>query len=339
MADYVKLTEDECAARLRAADALVLCHRNPDADTVGSALALCDVIRFLGGKAKAVCETAFPKRLAFMCGGETGEYAPGDEDGRCVIAVDVASPAQLGALSHLAEKTSLMIDHHGFGEPFADNLVCAEASSAGEIVTALLRRLISSGEIAPSSRALADTCRRLFAAVSSDTGSFKYSNATPAAFECAAYLVAVIAADPDGIDCADISRLLFDTRTVAELTAQRVAADKLRIYADGKLAITTITDVDCAAAGITPDDCSDSVDVPRSVAGAEVGIAIREKGSGEYRISARSNCDFSVAAVCASFGGGGHVRAAGASVFADSAEEAEKIVREAFESALEVYHG
>lgn len=336
---YKKLTESDVAERLCGIDALILCHRNPDADTVGSALALAKMIRLAGGSAKAVCESRFPQRLAFILGDESGEYAAGDEDGRTVIAVDVASPVQLGELSGLADKTDFMIDHHGIGDVFADDLIRPGASSAGEVVTAILRIMLGEGMITPSVTALADICRCLYMALSSDTGSFKYSNTTPATFEAAAYLLERVKADPDGIDCAEISRHLFDIRTPAELAAKRLAVEKLRFFADGRLAITTLSLHDCKAAGITGEDCSDVIDVPRSVAGVEVGVTVKERVKGEYRISARSNCDFNVADVCARFGGGGHFRAAGASFFAGSAEDAENKVRDAFLDALEVYHG
>lgn len=104
-----KIDELEVIRRIAGSDALVLCHRNPDADTVGSAIAICEMIRLTGGKARPVCETKFLRRLHFLCGSETGEYKPGDEEGKLVVAVDVASPAQLGELAALAEKTALMI--------------------------------------------------------------------------------------------------------------------------------------------------------------------------------------------------------------------------------------
>lgn len=336
MSDFIPLSVGDAADRLVGIDALILTHKNPDADALGSALALADIIRQCGGTARAVSADSIPERLAFLTQGEDFAYSEGDENDRTVIAVDTASPAQLGGLGHLCGKTDFMIDHHAVGTPFADFLCDPSASSAGEIIWRICLYLADRGKVTLT----APICRRLYAAISSDSGSFKYSNTKPATHEAAARLVEIInAADDGGEDTADIARLLFDTRTPAELRGSALAAQKLTLSDDGRLAFTLITLEDCRLAGISPEDCSTAVDVVRSVAGVSAGVCIKEKGGGEYRVSARSNCDFDVAKVCALFGGGGHVRAAGASVFADSPEDAEAKVRRAFCEALEVQNG
>lgn len=336
MSDYTPLELRGCAERLIGADALILTHKNPDADTVGSALALCEMIRLCGGRAHAVCADPIPERLAFLLGDENLVYIPGEEEGKCVIAADTASPSQLGALENLAGKTSFMIDHHAVGTPFADYLRDSAASSAGEIVWSIARYLSESGRLTLTPR----LCRLIYAAISSDTGSFKYSNTSPATHEAAAQLTAVInSAGDGGEDTAYIARLLFDTKTPAELRANALAAQKLTMCGGGKLALIAISLEDCRLAGVTPEDCSSAVDVARSVAGVCAGVSIKEKGGGEYRISARSNCDFDVAEVCALFGGGGHVRAAGASVYAADLSEAAEKVTKAFEKAAEKRYG
>lgn len=324
----------ETAESLIGIDALILIHKNPDADAVGSALALVCTIRQSGGTARAVCADPIPPRLAFLVGDENFTYRNGDEEGKTVLAVDVASPTQLGGLAHLADKVAVSIDHHAVSTPFAKRTLCVhKASSSGEIVSKLIT-------VFPSADKTPQIARFLYAAISSDTGSFKYSNTSPATHEAAGELTKIInSADDGGLDTADIARLLFDTKTPAELLANALAVQKLAFSDDGRLAFITITIEDCRLAGVSIDDCSTAVDIARSVAGVCAGICIKEKGDGEYRISARSNCDFDVAKVCARFGGGGHIRAAGASLFADSSDDAESIVKSAFAEALEVQNG
>lgn len=122
MSTFRTLGIEEISHRISGADALIVCHTSPDGDTVGSAFALAEIIRLTGGDARVVCSENFPDRFSFMTRGESGEYRDGDEDGKTLICVDVASPAQLGRLTHLAAKADIMIDHHGTGEIFSDGL-------------------------------------------------------------------------------------------------------------------------------------------------------------------------------------------------------------------------
>jgi len=335
MSEYRKIDEREVIDRISGKDVLILCHMNPDADSIGSAFAVAEIIRLTGGKAKVVSETKFPERLLFLCDGQTGEYTEGDEDGKTVIAVDVASPTQLGKLGHLKDKTDIMIDHHAFGDAFADNLIYSTASSAGEVITGIYKIMVEEGRI-PESPYI---CRHLFASVASDTGSFKYSNTTPKTLMTAAYLVERINGDKNGIDTSEISRLLFDTKTFDELKGQQLAMEKLHTYLDGRLAVCSISKKDCVAHGISMDDLADIIEVPRSVRGVDVAVALKEKSDGIFRASTRANGDFNVAEVCTKFGGGGHVRAAGASVNAVTSDEAEKIMVDAFTEAMEKANG
>lgn len=317
MSTFRTLGIEEISHRISGADALIVCHTSPDGDTVGSAFALAEIIRLTGGDARVVCSETFPDRFSFMTRGESGEYRDGEENGKTLICVDVASPAQLGRLTHLAAKADIMIDHHGTGEIFSDGLVDPDAAAAGIIVYDIYKFMRESGAVPES----AYTARMLYAAVSSDTGSFRYANTDARAHLCAAYLVGIINSDKDGEDTAQIARLLFDSKTVSELRAQALASKNLRLLCGTSVALTVITQSDLESAGLTWEDCSAVVDIPRSVRGALIGVAAKEKTPGEYRISCRSNCAADVAAVCASFGGGGHTRAAGATVRASSPDE------------------
>jgi phosphoesterase RecJ-like protein len=128
---------------------------------------------------------------------------------------------------------------------------------------------------------------------------------------------------------------MFDTKSLNELRGDALAAKNMILRSNDRLALTIITKADIAAAGITENDITGAVDVARSAAGVLVGVSLKETNPGEYRISARSNCSFDVAAVCEKFGGGGHVRAAGGGITADTPEKALKTVGDAFAEALE----
>lgn len=337
---FKELSLEETISMITRARALIVCHRNPDADTVCSSLALAELIRMTGGHARVVCADYIPARLRFMAKDYQLRLSPDEEKGKLVIAVDVASTSQLGSLVTLKEKTSLIIDHHASCERFADYFADVTASSAGEIIARIYEEMKRRGTITPSPR----VSRYLYAAIASDTGSFKYSNTSGRTLITAAGLIDEInnSAAPgslelDAMDSADISRLLFDTKTQAELDGEALAVKNMRLFCNGRLALTVISRSDLDGARITQNDISTAVDVIRSVAGVLVGVSLKETSPGEYRISARSNCKFDVAAVCESFGGGGHIRAAGGRIDAATPEDALEAVSAAFASALTDY--
>ena len=335
---FNEITLDEAIAKITGAKAIIICHRNPDADTVCSALALSEMIRMTGGKARPVCSDYIPQRIRFMATDIQMRYNRDEELGKKIFAVDVAAPSQLGNLAHLREKCEMIIDHHASCERFADYLADTTASSAGEIIARMYEKMKASGTIEESPR----VCRYLYAAIASDTGSFKFSNTTGETMKTAAKLIDVINATAapgklplDKMDTSDIARLMFDTKSYAELRGDALAVKNMVMRANDRLALTILTKADLAAEGITENDIGGAVDAVRSAAGVLVGVTLKETNPGEYRISARSNCSFDVAAVCARFGGGGHVRAAGGGVSAATPEEAMRIVGDAFAEALE----
>lgn len=335
---FNEITIDEAIAKITGAKAIIICHRNPDADTVCSALALSEIIRMTGGKARPVCSDYIPQRIRFMATDIQMRLGRDEEVGKKVFAVDVAAPSQLGNLAHLRGKCEMIIDHHASCERFADYLADTSASSAGEIIARMYEKMKAAGTIGESPR----VCRYLYAAIASDTGSFKFSNTTGETLKTTAKLIDVINATAapgklplDKMDTSDIARLMFDTKSRAELRGDALAVRNMILRANDRLALTIITKADLAAEGITENDIGGAVDVVRSAAGVLVGVTLKETAPGEYRISARSNCSFDVSAICARFGGGGHVRAAGGGVSASSPEEALRIVGDAFADALE----
>lgn len=317
---------------------LIFCHQNPDGDTVGSSFALKLIYEALGGTAKCVCSTDAPQYLRFLYSGqERLSYRSGNELSYNVLcAVDVATPSQLGALGILAGKFSFMIDHHDTGEAFAPCWNDPSAAACGELIYKIYRKLYFEGAI----RRDPEIARRLYAAVSSDTGSFKYSNTTPETHLFASELVGEICkANDGGITPWEISRKLHDCNSQSDLQAKKIVIEKLRLAAGGKLSYTVITAEDMEKAKLNESDFGSAIDIPRSVEGTLVGFTIKQskKDTRSFRISSRSNCDIDVAKVCAQFGGGGHTKAAGATISATNAEEAENTVVRAFAKAVEEY--
>lgn len=326
-----------CDILAKKRNVLIISHVNPDGDTIGSAFALKAIVMALGNRARCVCPQEPAKRLRFLyIEQEDCAYHDDVENYDLVLSIDVASPGQLGELDCLIPHIDFMIDHHGMGEPFAVKYIDEKASAAGEIVFSIYRELKNRGSIIT----VPDVSRRIYAAIVSDTGSFKFSNTTPYTHRVAAELVSEIngANDKKG-DTADVCRSLFGQRTLKELTAQMLAIQNLRFYSDGELGAVLFTQQMLADAGLTEDEIGNVVDTPRGVEGVLVGISLKQTQADPctYKISSRANVECDVSAVCAKFGGGGHVRAAGCTITADSPEEALEIASAAFLEAIELY--
>lgn len=324
MADFAALTFEELISRIsEPKNTLILFHRNPDADAVGSAYALKKILADLGSRAWCVCGEELPPRLEFLADGEQEsvlpEQIPEDFAAERIIAVDTASPFQLGRLNELyGDRVDLMIDHHGAGEPYADHYIRPEAAATGEIMFDLVKQLATDG-LVEIDEAL---CIDLYAAISADTGGFRFSNVTADTHLRAAELMA------SGIDSAQINHLLFDCFSMEQLRARAAGISNLQLFADGKIAVITFPYALKAALGLEDHHLSTLVDVARSLEGVMIAISVRQPGTdGSFHVSMRASCDYDVSAVCARFGGGGHERAAGCTFSAENMEDAvEKLV-------------
>lgn len=336
---FEKLTLSDVARRLLDAKSLLIfCHTGPDGDALGSSTALALIAEALGIKVKCVCPDKIADRLAFIMPERfLVEYECGMEDTFDVLfSVDTASSAQLGVLSHLAEerKISLMIDHHGMGEVYADNYVDSEASAAGEIIFELYSLLRADGAIG----ILPDVSRAIYTAIVSDTGSFKFSNVTEKTHMTAAHLVGEInSADDGGMTTDELCRTLFGRRTMRDIKAQGLAIEKLRVFEDGEIGAVLLLADEYTSRGLDESDLSAAVETPRSLAGVKIALAIRQKAEERdtFKVSSRSNCEADVSEICAMFGGGGHSKAAGCTIYGEDGEEVLFRAVEAFKKALD----
>ena len=330
---YQLLTLTEAAARIRGNEStLILFHRHPDGDAIGSGFGLKLILEAMSCTVCCVCEDEIPERLRFLTEGLQDsilkESLPADFVPTQIISVDTASPAQAGILYPDYEgRFDLMIDHHAKGEMYADGYIDGHASSAGELVYRLSRELVKMGRI-PAIPEGVD--RLLYAAISSDTGCFRYSNASPETHRAAAALLEA------GFDSADLNHRLFGVKSYKLLQAEKVGFDRLRLYADGKLGIVAMPFDLMEQYGFTDEHLGTLVDVARGLQGVQVAVAIRQpKAEGVYRVSMRSSCDVDVAAICAEFGGGGHIKAAGCTVTCDEGmDEVVEMISRALLSVL-----
>lgn len=306
---YEKLSPERVAQALaKPTPTLILFHARPDGDAVGSAFALRQLLTAMGMPAWCVCADEVPQRLRFLMHGLQESTLPAaipqDVCWARVVSVDTASPAQLGALWETYEgKIDMMIDHHGTGTPYAPNLILPEAAACAEIIFDLSRELLRIGALSyiPSG---ADVC--IYAGLNTDTGSFKYSNVTPKTHRCAAELHRA------GVDSAAITQKLYGSKPYLQLKAEGAGIRSLTFFENGRIAVVRFPYALKQELGVSDEHLETLVDIARGIEGVEVAVSLRQPNEENvFRCSTRASGNVDVSAVCAAFGGGGHIRAAG----------------------------
>ncbi len=336
MMTYQSLTMDALCDRLaEKRNTLIVFHARPDADAVGSAFALRELLWAMGVPAMCACANEVPERLRFLSESAQGSVLLDEEmglDHERVISVDSASPEQLGSLfERIRRDVDLMIDHHSVGRIYADYYVDATASATGEIIYELAERLRERGMIGEIPHRVLEA---IYAAICSDTGSFRFANVTPKTFCIAAELLEA------GVAGDRICRNLYEAKSVKQIRAEGEAARRLLVHDGGLFASTTVPYSSKFSLALSDEDLETIIDIPRSVRGVEVAFSVKQpEQKNEYRVSMRSSGDFDVSAVCALFGGGGHKRASGCTVQAEGIDNAEKMVLKAVREQWQKQNG
>ena len=296
---------------------LILTHRRPDGDTLGSAAVLCRGLRQLGKKAHILSNYEVTEKYLHLHRGLTRD---GIEGAGTVVCVDTAAPELLPENARpLQETIALRIDHHGSATSFTPlELVDATAGATGDIIYDVLIRMGVSLD-KPMAEAL-------YTAVSTDTGCFRYANTN-----AHSYLVAAACAQAGG-DLHTINQSIFDTNSLARLRLQGWIVENIRFFREGKLALCALPREVERQLGLTEDDMENISGFPRSIEGVRMSATLRESGDGTVKVSVRALPGYDAAAVCAVFGGGGHKGAAGASIKMTLEEAAEAVAAEMMKS-------
>lgn len=292
--DIARLLED-------AKHVLIVTHIYPDADALGSQLALGDILSSLGKKVFLFSEEKIPYMYDFLPDCEKlGTELPDISAFDCAVALDCGDSKRLGRAKEtiLLVHPFIMIDHHSGNNMFGDyNWVDAKRASTGEMVFDLAMEL--GGQISYE----AAYC--LYTAIVSDTGSFKYSSTTADTFRVAGELIRM------GVKPSEVAGNLFDNFTVNRLNLMKEVLGTLSLCADGRIAAIHATQAMFADTGACPADTETFINYPRSLSSVKVAVFIKEANQEEISVSMRSKGVYDVAAVAAGFGGGGHRNAAG----------------------------
>lgn len=282
---------------LKADNILVITHRRPDGDTTGCAGALCRAIRQLG-------KTAYILENPDI----TNRYAPlivpckADKDFKpdFIITTDIADTNLFTPnAEQYKDKIDLVIDHHrsniGFGK---ENVIRTEAGACAEVVLDIIEQM--------NVKLTSDIAECIYYALSTDTGCFKFSNTTPATLRAAAKCLEA------GIDGGEINRKLFEVKTWARFQMERIVFDTMEFINERKIAIAKLYRKDINETGADMDDLDSIASLTRQIEGVQVGITLTENKDGTVKASVRTTKEVDASAICAKCGGGGHVRAGGA---------------------------
>lgn len=303
----------EAAARLRGAErVLILSHQFPDGDTLGCASALCRGLRQMDKRAMIRCSDDIGPKYAFLFRDlKDDEFEPD-----LVVSVDVADEKLLGEplQSKWGSKVDLAIDHHPSNTLFAgETCLNPKAAATCEIIYDILREL--NVTIGP------EIAAPLYTGITTDTGCFKYINVTPRTYRIAADLVET------GIDAPTINREMFDTKSRARLDMERRVLDSIEYDCNGKVAVIVISRKMIEESGAKQDDLDGLATIPREIEGVLIGVTLREKEDGAWKVSLRARDPANASEICEKFGGGGHKGAAGCTLKYPLAEAKTKMLR------------
>lgn len=312
----------EAAAALQAHDdILILTHRRPDGDTAGCAGALCRGLRQIGKRAYILENPEITRRYAPMI---TDCYPPDDFNPQYIVSTDIAEEKLFpDTAEQYKGRVDLVIDHHGSNEGFgAKNLIRADAGACAEVLYDVLTAL--------GCRLTREIAECIYVGVSTDTGCFKFSNTTAHTHAVAAACLTA------GIDGGEINRALFETKSRPRFEMERIVFDTMEFHEDGAIAVAVLWRKDIDRVGADMDDLDSIASLTRQIEGVQIGITMTEKTDGTVRVSVRTTREMDASAICKRVGGGGHVRAAGAS-FTCGMDEAKaemlRVAKEQFHAA------
>ncbi len=290
-------------------------HVNPDGDNIGSTLALAMALKKINKDVTPLLTGKIPSDYKFLPSIDlyedySGEIHPID----LFIALDSGDADRLGKNKPILDiaKNVINIDHHISNTNFGNiNLVDLKASATGEIIFDLINAMNIEIDI--------DIATCLYTAISTDTGSFIYDNVTANTHEIIADLIRV------GIDKSEINIQLYGSRSMEKTRLFIEALSTLKLFNNNKIAVVQVTQQMLLDTGTTLDDTEGIISFVREIDSVEVACILKESEKLKTKISMRSKKYIDVSEIAGNFGGGGHIRAAGGTIY-ENINDAESIV-------------
>lgn len=300
-------------------------HVNADGDGCGSEVALWHMLTAHGVDAVLTNPTPIPSRYRFLLSGieHADKTARAVKHLDAVDAVIVVDIADLGRLGHLAQRLRerqipvACIDHHlsDGSLPAGPRMVDSTACATGELVYDFARAL--NWELG------FEAARALYVAILTDTGGFRYSNTTARSLRIAAELIEW------GIDPEEVYREVYAGEPEGKLRLVAEVIDTLVVDSDLGIAWVTVPPGALERNRVEAEHLDGIVELPRSIRGTRLAMLFRPLANGRVKVSFRSVGDVNAASLAEQFGGGGHFKAAGASVEGDLVEVQQRVVQAA----------
>ncbi|HBW34822.1 MAG TPA: bifunctional oligoribonuclease/PAP phosphatase NrnA [Desulfosporosinus sp.] len=290
-------------------------HVSPDGDCIGSMLAIGLALEKMGKEVTYYNPNPVPNNLKFLPGSSRVSQELPNPQPKTLLFVDCTDLGRVNlSITDLSEESIVLnLDHHISNQLFGHvNCIDAQASAVGELAFILIEQLgVKIDE---------EIATNLYTAIVTDTGCYQYSSTTAQTHRLTADLL------DEGIDLQDIHHQIFDQKPLAQVKLLQYALNELEIYAEGQLAIMTLSLEDFRKSKADQEVSDGLVNHIRSIAGVEVAVLLKEVGPQEIKGGLRSNLWLNVNEIAAQFGGGGHKRAAGCTFRIPMAEAKQNII-------------
>lgn len=289
---------------------VLLCHNNPDGDAIGSTIAMYNLLKKLGKEVDVVIDT-LPKKFNFL-----NEYNIIKKDSTkkytTAVVLDTASKERINS-SHILEDVEkiLVIDHHQSNTKYGDiNLIEAFPACCQVVYTLIKEMGIAIDK---------DLALPLAVGLLTDTGGFAHQDVLPSTFAMAEELSKII-------NISEVYRKVLNTITINQFNIKNKALQEIEFYHNNALAVLTITEEDMKHYGVEEDECSILASLTLEIETTEVSMFLR-KYKDKTRISLRSK-NINVSEILSTFGGGGHINAAGITTTVPYNEIKKELIKE-----------
>ena len=283
---------------------MILGHKDADGDTLGCSLAFGEALRNLGKAVSVVIPHPLPQKYSWMPGFEHLVESPEPGvDVTLVLFFDSGNMERSGSAAAFVtdHATIVNVDHHSSNSRYGDvNIIDPDASAVGQMCLDMLEHF--GWRITPA------MATNLYTALLTDTGGFRHENTTPRALRDASRLAAL------GADPSFVASMVYKSRPLTTVKLSGLSIASMEVEMGGRLAWAKVTRRMLREAGAVMAESEDIIDTLNSLAGIDLALIFKEVGPKLTKISVRSRGPVDAAALCAQFGGGGHVRAAGAEV-------------------------
>ena len=292
----------------------IMSHIMPDGDNVGSSLALYNTLKKTGKDVSFILDDEIPKVYKFLKYSDKVQRPGKYESFDAVIALDCGDAERLGKSKlYLENNYVINIDHHISNNEFGNlNLVDANASATGEIIFHIIKLLGIDID--------KEISECLYTAIVTDTGQFQYSNTNSITHQIAGELIS------NGVNVSLIFERIYQNNSKEKVVLMKTALNSLEFYHNDSISCVSLTLEQMKEANAMDEDSDGIIDLARDIECVEVAMFLKELEPGKIKVGLRSKKVVDVAAIALQFEGGGHVRAAGCTLYGSVAEAKEKIL-------------